>query len=76
MPTIKNLSEKQKQLCELIWQCETHEDLQQLIRALPRRYRQEAITLYNLIILECIDEEITDESHCDQAQALLQKYNI
>jgi len=75
MPTLTNLTQKQKQLCDLIWSCETQEDLAQLIRALPRRYRQEAAALYQLILAECIDEEITEEYHCEQAQELLQKYH-
>ncbi len=75
MPTLTNLTPKQKQLCELIWACETQDDLQRLIRNLPTDYRKEAAALYHMIIIECIDESITDENHCDQARELLQKYH-
>lgn len=75
MPTLNNLTPKQKQLCELIWACDTQDSLQLLIKSLPESWRREAVTLYHMIIIECIDEEITEEYQCEQAQTLLQKYH-
>jgi hypothetical protein len=74
MPQLTNLTQRQKQLADLIWNCDSQEDVQQLIKNLPGEYRKEAQTVLAMIIIECIDEEVTDADHCEQAQELLLKY--
>lgn len=75
MPTLSNLTSRQKQLCDLIWSCDSREAVQQLIKNLPGEYQAEARALLAAIVLECIDDEITDEEHCTEARELLLKYN-
>jgi membrane carboxypeptidase/penicillin-binding protein len=48
---------------------------QQLIKNLPGEYQSEARALLTAIVLECIDDEITDEDHCTEARELLLKYH-
>lgn len=74
MPQLTNLTQRQKQLADLIWNCDSQEDVQQLIKNLPGEYRKEAQTVLSMIIIECIDEEITDADHCEDARDLLLKY--
>jgi hypothetical protein len=74
MPQLTNLTQRQKQLADLIWNCDSQEDVQQLIKNLPSEYRKEAQTVLSMIIIECIDEEITDADHCEDARDLLLKY--
>jgi|LauGreDrversion4_2_1035121.scaffolds.fasta_scaffold550548_3 hypothetical protein len=75
MPTLSNLTARQKQLCDLIWSCDSQEAVQQLIKNLPGEYQSEARALLTAIVLECIDDEITDEDHCTEARELLLKYH-
>lgn len=75
MPTLTNLTARQKQLADLIWSCESQDDVHALIKNLPREYRKEAATVLALIVIECIDDEVTDEDHCTDARELLLKYN-
>jgi hypothetical protein len=75
MPTLSNLTARQKQLADLIWSCESQEDVHALIKNLPREYRKDAKTILNMIVIECIDDEVTDEDHCTHARELLLKYN-
>jgi hypothetical protein len=75
MPTLTNLTTRQKQLADLIWNCDSQEDVQLLIRSLPTEYRKDAATVLAMIIIECIDEEITDADHCEDARDLLLKYH-
>jgi hypothetical protein len=75
MPTLSNLTPRQKQLCDLIWACDSQESVQQLIKNLPKDYQADARALLIAIIIECIDDEITDEDHCTEARDLLLKYH-
>jgi hypothetical protein len=75
MPQLTNLTQRQKQLADLIWNCDSQEDVQLLIRSLPTEYRKDAATVLAMIIIECIEEEIIDADHCEQAQELLLKYH-
>ena len=75
MPQLTNLTQRQKQLADLIWNCDSTEDVQQLIKNLPGEYRKEAQTVLAMIIIECIDEEVTDADHCEDARDLLLKYH-
>jgi len=75
MPTLTNLTTRQKQLADLIWSCESQEDVHALIKNLHREYRKDAKTILNLIIIECIDDDVTEQDHCADAQELLLKYH-
>jgi hypothetical protein len=75
MPTLTNLTTRQKQLADLIWSCESQDDVHALIKNLPREYRKDAKTILNLIIIECIDDDVTEQDHCADARELLLKYH-
>jgi hypothetical protein len=49
MPTLNNLTVRQKQLADLIWNCDSTEDVQLLIRSLPTEYRKDAATVLAMI---------------------------
>jgi len=74
MPQIRGLTLLQRELCERLWQCESEEQAQMLIQQMPQRLRKEAQTLMTLILIECLDEEITEGTHCEEARGLLEKY--
>jgi hypothetical protein len=74
MPTIQGLTQLQKELCEEIWQCNSEQEVLDLIRALPKNLRRQAQTLTNLIIIESIDDEITEAEHFDQARDVIARF--
>jgi hypothetical protein len=58
MITISGLTTRQKTLMELMWQCQTMEQLQTLIKALPTRADQrDAVSLVQIATLEGLEEE-------------------
>jgi hypothetical protein len=47
---IQGLTGQQKLLCDLLWSCETQEDVDRLIAALPEDAKHDARVVYELII--------------------------
>jgi hypothetical protein len=54
-PTIEGLTVEQKAICEMLWGCDTEEEAEILIAALPPIYRAVARTLAQVIIYECME---------------------
>jgi hypothetical protein len=61
--TLQGLSKQQHQIADMIWSCESQEDVDQLIRNLPPAYKQDAVTVHTLMIAAVMDsfEDITDD---------------
>lgn len=61
--TLEGLSQQQYQIADMIWNCDSQEDVARLIRNLPRSYRRDAETVHELMIAAVFDqcEDITDD---------------
>lgn len=69
--TLEGLTRQQYQIADMIWSCESQEDVEQLMRALPAQYKQDAVTVHTLMIAAVMDQhmEITADvqaiiDHC------------
>jgi thioredoxin-like negative regulator of GroEL len=72
MITISGLTTRQKTLMELMWQCQTMEQLQTLIKALPTRADQrDAVSLVQIATLEGLEEEGVLDQFEQQARDIL-----
>jgi hypothetical protein len=59
MITLDGLTHKQKMLAQLIWDCETQDQLETLIRCLPTKEdRLMASTLSRVMIYEALEQNI------------------
>lgn len=56
MITLENLTRKQQVLCEVIWNLDTVEQVLNFVRSLPQKDKEQAQTLYTLMILETLDQ--------------------
>lgn len=54
-PRIENLTQRQKVLCDTMWQMQSPEAVQRFIDSLPRKTRTEAETLRQIIVMECLE---------------------
>lgn len=61
MITLENLTRKQQVLCEVIWNLDTVEQVLNFVRSLPQKDKEQAQTLYTLMILETLDQEMDTE---------------
>ncbi len=61
--TLEGLTKQQYQIADMIWSCESQEDVERLIRNMPPAYKQDAVTVHTLMIAAVFDqhEEITDD---------------
>jgi hypothetical protein len=61
--TLEGLSQQQYQIADMLWSCESQEDVQRLLRAMPAEYRQDAQTIHQLMIAAVMDQhtEITED---------------
>ena len=69
--TLQGLTRQQYQIADMIWSCDSQQDVAQLMRALPPAYKQDAITVHELMIAAVMDQhmEITEDvkdliDHC------------
>ena len=56
MITLTGLTRQQVQIADLIWNCDTQAEVDQLIRNMPNSYRRDAITLRELMIAAALDQ--------------------
>jgi Trp operon repressor len=70
MITLDGLTHKQKMLAQLIWDCDSQEQLETLIRCLPTQEdRYMASTLSRVMIYEALEQNI--EQYQAQAQTAI-----
>lgn len=56
MITLTGLTRQQVQIADLIWNCGTQAEVDQLIRNMPNAYRRDAVTLRELMIAAALDQ--------------------
>ncbi len=54
--TLEGLTQQQSQIADMIWQCDTQADVEQLIRNLPPAYQRDAQTVHQLMIAAVMDQ--------------------
>jgi hypothetical protein len=55
MITLEGLSQQQVQIAEMLWKCNSLEDVDRLVRNMPESYRQDAVILKELMIAASLD---------------------
>ena len=60
---LHGLTRQQYQIADMIWSCESQEDVQRLIRNLPAEYKKDALVIHDLMIAAVMDQhmEITED---------------
>jgi 23S rRNA C2498 (ribose-2'-O)-methylase RlmM len=53
---LTGLTKQQHQIADMIWNCESEQDVEQLIQNLPRAYKQDAVTIHQLMIAAVMDQ--------------------
>jgi hypothetical protein len=55
MITLEGLSHQQVQIAEMLWKCNSLEDVDRLVRNMPESYRQDAVVLKELMVAASLD---------------------
>ena len=56
MITLEGLSQQQVQIAEMLWKCNSLEDVDRLVRNMPPAYRQDAVLVKELLIAAGLDD--------------------
>ena len=56
MITLEGLSHQQVQIAEMLWKCNSLEDVDRLVRNMPPSYRQDAVLVKELLIAAGLDD--------------------
>ena len=56
MITLEGLSQKQVQIAEMLWKCNSLGDVDRLVRNMPPSYRQDAVLVKVLLIAAGLDD--------------------
>lgn len=61
--TLQGLTRQQYQIADLLWNCDTQAQVQTLIHSMPPQHKQDAETIYELMIAAVMDQhtEITED---------------
>jgi hypothetical protein len=70
MIKLEGLSEKDVQICNLLWNCDTLEAVDAMVKAMPPAYKNRAVVLRQLLIAAQLD---TVEDIHEDITALLQR---
>lgn len=69
--TLEGLTKQQYQIADMLWSCESQEDVAQLIQNLPAGYKKDAVVIHQLMIAAVMDQytEVTADvkaaiDHC------------
>lgn len=55
MITLEGLTKQQVQIADMLWKCNTLDEVERLVRNMPDSYRQDAVTLKELMIAASLD---------------------
>ena len=53
---LTGLTKQQHQIADMIWSCESEQDVHRLIQNLPSQYKQDAVTIHQLMIAAVMDQ--------------------
>lgn len=56
MITLEGLTHQQVQIAEMLWKCNSLEDVDRLVRNMPDSYRQDAVVLKELMVAASLDD--------------------
>lgn len=61
--TLEGLTQQQYQIADLLWNCDSQEQVQTLIQSMPLQYKQDAVSIHQLMIAAVMDQhtEITED---------------
>ena len=68
---LEGLTKRQVQICNRLWCCDTNDDVTRYVRSLPGALQHEAVTLFDLMILEHIDLQVRAQETYPIAEQML-----
>ena len=75
MITISGLNQRQAEMCDRIWNCQTIDDVDNFINSMPTpSLRKEARMMQHLILAAVFDNEVQTADDCYQARQILSKF--
>jgi hypothetical protein len=76
MIRLEGLTPLQVQIADLIWNCESQDDVELLIRSMPNEeYRRTATVMMQMIVVAAIDEVVDDpETDYKAARKILSRF--
>ena len=73
MITLTGLTDRQTQLCDMLWACDTQEDILELALALPPVEREQLAVLQDMMLQEAAEEELSLMERYPDAEAMLER---
>ncbi len=55
---LTGLTKQQHQIADMIWNCESEQDVAQLIQNLPPAYKKDAVVIHQLMIAAVMDQHM------------------
>ncbi len=55
---LRGLTRQQSQIADLLWNCDSQEDVQRMIAAMPTGYREDAVVIHQLMIAAVMDQHM------------------
>jgi hypothetical protein len=58
MIQLEGLTKRQYQIADMIWQCDSQENLDTLMSVMPPEYKQDAVTVHELMLAAVFDQQL------------------
>lgn len=70
---IRGLTDRQVELCDMLWDCATMEDVHTLMNSLPAVEKPQAETLMEIMVQESREEELSLMERYPDAEAMIER---
>jgi hypothetical protein len=74
MISIQNVTPKQAEILDRIWECDTEDDVLELREAMDPADWDTLDLLIETIAISCIDDQVQSEVDCTQVRKILSKF--
>jgi len=68
---IQGVNQRQQELLNEIWACDSEDDINELVEAVEPEYRQEVLLLAECVFLAHLDDLVLSETDCAEARSEL-----
>ena len=74
MIQLENLTPRQVAFCEVLWELQSVEDVENFIQSLPESFKDEARTMKSMIELAVVDDMLASDTDLGQVKEILNRF--
>lgn len=74
MIKLENLTPRQVAFCEVLWELQSTEDVENFIQSLPKSFQDEARTMKSMLQLAVVDDMLDGDPDLTEAKEIINRF--